>query len=80
MKNEMTGAHHALCANSFFRHRHDRVKRFKAAKKPSNQRQTVSVNHDYVRLARHHVTEARRLDYHGTFLNAAIEIAKKARG
>lgn len=73
----MTGAHHALCANSYYRHRHDRVKRFKRAKKAQHQRQFVSQFGEMVRMARYHISEARKLGFRGTFIQAAEAIQTK---
>jgi hypothetical protein len=72
----MTGAHHALCANSYFRHRHDRVKRFKNPRIPNNRRQFVSQFGEMARMARYHIAEARKLGFRGTFLQAAEAIQK----
>jgi hypothetical protein len=73
----MTGAHHALCAYSYFRHRHDRVKRFKRARKPNHQRQFVSQFGQMVRMARFHIVEARKLGFRGTFIQAAEAIQQR---
>lgn len=55
---------YALCALSFFRGRHVKRRLFKQARRMRNP--LVSLNHDYVREARHYIREARRAGFRGS--------------
>lgn len=71
---QLTGAEAALCAFSFFRHRHDRAPLYKRANRRHHQRQTRALFADYVRLSRQYIKDARAAGFRGSFMQAAEEL------
>ena len=80
MNDKLTGAEAALCALSFFRHRHGTQPRFK---KPKRRRRTTEVKvsrADYVCIARDYIRQARISEFRGSFLDAAKELDRQRGG
>ncbi len=65
MKHELSGPDCALCALSFFRHRHDRRPRYKNPSKKSNREKTVSNFSSYSQIIREYIQEAREKGFKG---------------
>ena len=61
---------HALIALSFFRARHQQVRRFRHPTRASNARQTVSKYGERVASARAHIRQARAAGWRGSILRA----------
>lgn len=74
--DKLTAHQLALCANSFFRHRHDTRARFKNAKKRHNRVQQVSVNTENVAMARQYARAARAAGFRGRFIDAAATLRR----
>lgn len=63
-----SGLQSALCALSFFRHRHDSRPRYKKSRRSNVP--MVPVNREYVRVAREFISEARRKGFKGSIIEA----------
>jgi hypothetical protein len=74
MAEGLTGAEAALCALSFFRHRHDHQPLYKRAKRRHHQRQTRALFSDYVQLSRQYIKQARAAGFRASFMQAAEEL------
>lgn len=68
----MTGLQYALCALSFFRHRHDRRPRFKRPKRSWNIRQTTSQASEYRSIARDFIGQARAAGFRGSVIQQVM--------
>jgi hypothetical protein len=64
------GLTHALCALSYFRHRHDRSPRYKKAKGARKQAITVGHYCEYIRVARDYIRQAREVGFRGSIPEA----------
>jgi hypothetical protein len=64
------GLQHALCALSYFNHRHDRKLLFKKAKGARKQALTVGHYREYVRVARDYIRRAREAGFRGSIPEA----------
>lgn len=73
----MTGLEHALCALSFFRHRHGRDPRYKASKRPLAAQQTIGHHRRYCEMVRIHIRSARTKGFHGSIRKAVEERAQE---
>ena len=67
------GLRYALCALSFFRHRWDKVPRFKNASRRRNQEKKVSCYGEYVRVTRDYVRRAREAGWRGSVIEAVLK-------
>ena len=67
------GLQHALCALSFFRHRHDKRPQFKKPTRRRNQGKTVSQYREYVRIARDYIRLAREAGWRGSIIEVVLK-------
>jgi hypothetical protein len=73
MMETLTGPQAALCALSFFRARHGTRALFKHPRKKHHVARRVSVNREYVAMARRFLKQARTAGFRGSFLEAVNE-------
>lgn len=66
----MTGLDYAICAWSFFHHRHDTRPRFKHASTRHNRGQVLPVYREYTSSARYYIKLARESGFRGSIRDA----------
>jgi hypothetical protein len=73
LSDDEVGLQDALCALSFFRHRHDKRPRFKKPTRRRNQEKMVSQYREYARIARDYIRLARQAGWRGSIIEAVLK-------